>query len=124
MSLMINPHQNVNASISGYVYTGGGLGGGNGNITTATWSTPNPAVTMEQSGVVELRGAKADLVVNGVSLNETLQAIQDRLNILRPNVELEAEWDELRELGEQYRKKEAEFLEKKRAWDILKKQEG
>lgn len=126
MSLTISPHQNVNSAVtgtSGYVFnTAGGIGG---SITAATtWANPNPSVLIEQSGVVELRGAKADLVVNGVSLNDTLQSIQDRLNILRPNVELESEWDELRELGEQYRKKEAEFLEKKRAWDILKKQEG
>lgn len=122
MSQTISPFQNTTSN--GYVYTTpGGLGGGNGTITTATWQNPQPAVTMEQSGVVKLVGAEADVVINGVSLTETLKAIQAQLGILRPNIELEAEWDELQELGDMYRKKEAEFKEKKRAWDILKKME-
>jgi hypothetical protein len=43
---------------------------------------------------------------------------------LRPNRELEAEWDQLRDLGEQYRKLENQLMEKQQAWDILKKKEG
>jgi hypothetical protein len=72
---------------------------------------------------MELRGDQADIVINGVSLNTTLQTIQDRLNMLRPNRELEADWDQLRELGEQYRKLEKQLNEKQQAWDILKKKE-
>jgi hypothetical protein len=75
-----------------------------------------------QGGQLELKGDQADLVINGVSLTETLQLIQDRLNMLRPNTALEAEWDQLRDLGLQYRKLEAELKEKQRAWEILKKQ--
>lgn len=75
----------------------------------------------QNSGVVELRGEKADLVVNGESMMQTLRNIQDRLNMLRPNPELEAEWDQLRALGEQYRKLEAEFKEKSKMWNTLKK---
>jgi hypothetical protein len=73
--------------------------------------------------VVQLSGFDADVVINGVSLNETLKAIQDQLGILRPNIELEAEWDELQELGQLYRQKEAELKEKKRMWDIMKRAE-
>jgi len=43
--------------------------------------------------------------------------------MLRPNCELEADWDQLRELGEQYRNLEKQLMEKQRAWDILKKKE-
>ena len=75
----------------------------------------------QNSGVVELRGQKADIVVNGESMMQTLRNIQDRLNMLRPNPELEAEWDELRALGEQYRKLESEFKEKSKMWNTLKK---
>ena len=75
----------------------------------------------QNSGVVELRGQKADIVVNGESMMQTLRNIQDRLNMLRPNPELEAEWDQLRELGEQYRKLESEFKEKSKMWETLKK---
>jgi hypothetical protein len=113
-----------------YVSGGGGGGGGGGNgvyyagtgtastIANTTWST---AATI-QGGQLELKGDQADVVINGVSLTETLQLIQDRLNMLRPNTALEAEWDQLRELGEQYRRLEAELKEKQRAWEILRKQ--
>lgn len=104
-----------------------GIGGGAGTIVNTTantvWQNPNPAVTIGQSGVVQLSGFDADVVINGVSLNETLKAIQTQLNVLIPNPALEAEWDELKELGELYRKKEAELKEKKRMWDIMKRAE-
>jgi len=99
----------------------------NGGVTTgiaasANWSTAN-TLNVPTSGRMELRGNQADIMINGVSLNDTLQLIQDRLNMLRPNRELEADWDQLRELGEQYRKLEKQLMEKQRAWDILKKKE-
>jgi len=111
----------------GQVHVVGSGVGGSGSLTTgiavgANWSTAN-TLNVPTSGRIELRGNQADIVVNGVSLNDTLKSIQDRLNMLRPNCELETEWDQLRELGEQYRKLEAKLLEKQRAWDILRKQE-
>jgi hypothetical protein len=78
-------------------------------------------ITSQPSGQLELRGEKADVVINGVSLKETLKGIQDRLNILHPNAELESDWNELRKLGEQYRKLEAELLEKQQMWSTLRK---
>jgi hypothetical protein len=94
-----------------------------GYVTTAianpTWSSTTAMLT--PSGQIELKGDQADVVINGVSLTETLKGIQDRLNMLRPNAALEAEWDQLRELGQQYRKLEAELKEKQQAWDILRK---
>ncbi len=86
--------------------------------------TDNTMISVNQSmgsGVVELHGEKADIRVNGESMMQTLRDIQDRLNMLRPNPELEAEWDELRALGEQYRKLESEFKEKSKMWNTLKK---
>jgi hypothetical protein len=95
-----------------------------GYVTTAiadpTWSSTTAMLT--PSGQIELKGDQADVVINGVSLTETLKGIQDRLCMLQPNAALEAEWDQLQELGKQYRKLEAELLEKQRAWEILKKQ--
>ena len=93
-----------------------------GTLSAPTWSTTN-TLNVPTSGRMELRGDQADIVINGVSLNTTLQTIQDRLNMLRPNRELEADWDQLRELGEQYRKLEKQLNEKQQAWDILKKKE-
>lgn len=92
----------------------------NNNITTV-WSN---TLTQTPSGQISLNGEQADILINGTSLNATLKLIQDRLNMLRPNTALEAEWDQLRDLGEQYRNLEAELIEKQRAWDLLRKKEG
>lgn len=121
---------NVGGTTFTGVYVGGGAGGGgNGvyyagtgttsTIANTTWSSNTAMLT--PSGQIELKGDQADLIINGVSLTETLQLIQDRLNMLRPNAVLEAEWNQLRDLGEQYRRLEAELLEKQSMWETLKK---
>jgi hypothetical protein len=126
---MMGPHSiNTLDSISSPAYTissSGTVGGSTiapGSVLTANGSwTPTPTLTVNQGGTIQLDGTNADILINGESLMETLRGIQDRLNMLRPNTELEAEWDELRELGEQYRKLEAEFKEKSKMWNTLKK---
>jgi hypothetical protein len=121
---------NVGGTTFTGVYVGGGVGGGGNGVYYAGTGTAtaiadttrsNTAAVFAPSGQIELKGDQADVVINGVSLTETLQLIQDRLNMLRPNTALEAEWDQLRELGQQYRQLEAELKEKQRAWEILKK---
>ena len=97
------------------------ISSGPSSITTAGSWQPAPTLEVNQSGTIELRGKNADIRVNGESLMETLKGIQGRLNMLRHNTELEAEWDQLRELGDQYRKLEAEFKEKSTMWNTLKK---
>ena len=126
------PHNNITVTGGGsgypsnhvYLVGGGGSGGtlGTSNISASNWTTNT--LTVPPSGRMELQGAQADIVMNGVSLNDTLKLIQDRLCMLRPNRELEQEWDQLRDLGDQYRKLEKQLMEKQRAWDILKKKEG
>jgi hypothetical protein len=90
---------------------------------TPIWTTaatmPN-AMSVGQSGRVDLKGADADITINGVSLAATLKLIQDRLGLLVPNLELEGQFDELRALSEQYQKLEAECREKMRVWNTLK----
>lgn len=83
------------------------------SVSDLTFNGPSSSAT------IDLKGEDADILVNGESLMATLRGIQDRLNILRPNVALEAEWDELRELGEQYRKLEAQLQEKTKMWRQL-----
>jgi hypothetical protein len=61
----------------------------------------------------------SDVNINGISLRETLQKIEQRLNILAPNKELEAQWEELQELGEKYRKLEKELESYNKVWEIL-----
>lgn len=78
-------------------------------------------MTVTQNATIELNGDRADLVINGVSLKDTLTAIESRLAILKPAAELEAEWAELKRLGDEYREMEKEIREKMKSWDILKK---
>ena len=106
-----------------YTISGSGTTMLPGSVLTNNGWAPNPNTTMSisQSGTIQLEGDNADIKVNGESLMGTLRGIQDRLNMLRPNANLEAEWDQLRELGDQYRKLEAEFKEKSKMWNILKK---
>ena len=106
-----------------YTYTGitaGGGGGYGGGTGVGSWSSQG---SVDTAGVLQLNGDKADIKINGISLNETLKTIQERLNILVPNSLLENEWIELKKLGEQYRKLEAELEEKSRMWTALKKTE-
>ena len=106
------------------VITNGGVGSmlGTGLYTTTSsnitngnwpqsWTQPAPKLT--------LNGQDADIEINGVSLTETLKGLQDRLNILRPNADLESRWEQLRDLRQQYQRLEAELLEKERAWAML-----
>ena len=62
-----------------------------------------------------------DIKIKGVSLSDTLERLEERLAILRPNAALEDRWDQLKELGKQYRELEKEILEKEQVWKILKK---
>lgn len=76
--------------------------------------------TTLMAATLELQGEGADIRINGVSLTDVLKNIEQRLNILRPNTELEAEWNQLRALGNRYRQLEAELKEKSRVWEKLK----
>jgi len=60
-----------------------------------------------------------DIVLDGTSLKDTLKGLNDRLAILQVNPELEAEFDELHALAEQYRALEKKLLEKKAIWNAL-----
>lgn len=85
------------------------------------WTDTGTSTVVKPNGRLELNGNNADIVVNGESMIKTLSDIQERLNILRPNQELEDEWDQLRELGEQYRELESQLIEKSKMWATLKK---
>jgi len=82
-------------------------------------NTVDPSFGTVKAGTLTLQGREADIEINGVSLMSVLQGIQERLNILQPNRTLEAEWQELQALGDQYRALEAELLEKQRMWSQL-----
>lgn len=72
--------------------------------------------TTSMSGVLKAE----DIELQGQSVMRTLQDIQQRLNLLVPNLQLETEWHELRALGDAYRELEARCLEKSKMWQQIK----
>lgn len=99
------------------------ISGANVGYSNTMWTTGlsgTSAADLNQSGMLSLKGANADIDINGKSLMKTLEALEDRLNMLTPNPEMEAEWDQLRELGERYRELEQQCREKTQMWDKLK----
>ena len=94
------------------------LTAGSNSIFTISSDGSNPWA--KSSGKISLTGDKADIEVNGKSLMKVLEGLEERLNLLTPNVELESDWEELAELGQKYRELETKIKEKVRTWDILK----
>jgi len=90
--------------------------GGAGVNTTSI----NPWSTYTGTPTLQLNGEGADIKVNGWSLVDAIQKIEERLNILTPNTNLEEEWEELRALGAEYRKLEQHIKDKQATWDRLK----
>ena len=100
------------------------------NLNTITGTSVNSLIgssateynmKVEQSGQIDIRVEKADIRINGKSMNKWMEQVEQRLNILTPNPELEKEWDDLRRLGERYRKLEKKCQEKAKMWEALKK---
>jgi len=87
---------------------------------SVTGTISSAPMTVNRSGKIDLAGEDADIRVNGRSLMNAIDALEQRLNILVPNPELEAEWNELRELGERYRELEKKCKEKGEMWKKLK----
>jgi len=116
------PHTWHSPSGTGNVTISAGTGLNYQSPYTFTSATPNWSIRDESkiSSTIDLKGENADIRINDISLVDTLKTIQDRLNILRPNPELETEWDQLRELGEQYRELEKKLQEQSDMWAKLK----
>jgi hypothetical protein len=106
------------AMTPGYAYTIGP-----NTVSDLNWANAGAgagAMHVNQSGRVTLMGENADIDLNGKSLKTWMERVEERLNILTPNAELEKEWDELRRLGERYRKLEKKCKEKAEMWNKLK----
>jgi hypothetical protein len=87
--------------------------------TSTTTGITNIQSTLRVNGDATFDG---DIAFKGRSLDETLKKIEERLGILIPNVRLEEDWKELKDLRMQYVELEKQLLEKQRVFDILKKQ--
>lgn len=92
-------------------------GGASGSWTNGA-SVAKPALKV--TGDADFDG---NITVQGKNITEALDAIEQRLGIMRPNTALEKEFDELKALGDAYREAEKRFTEQKRVFEILKKQD-
>ena len=127
MSVVLNPTASVTDSITvsstGGPYTFNGTAG----ISVPWTGTSSNTITLDHSWAnhtsakIKLDGPEADIEVNGQSLMTMLRNIEQRLNILQPNPELEKEWEDLRQLGDQYRKLESNIQAKMKTWDAISK---
>lgn len=88
---------------------------------TGTGVGYDPTWNNNASTKIQLNGPGADIEINGESLVGMLKQIEQRLNILKPNPELEKDWEELRALGDQYRELEAKIQAKMETWEKLSK---
>jgi hypothetical protein len=103
---------------SGYTYTTTGTGAG---VVTSPWIATGTTASNNSISVHGDAEFDGDITLKGRSLSEFIESVEQRLNILRPNPDLEAEWDQLRALGEQYRELEKQLTEKSQMWATLKK---
>jgi hypothetical protein len=120
----INGTTHSNISLNGSVLQAGTTSNaiwttGTGGYTINNPYTVNP-MKVDSGGQLSLQGAKADIDINGKSLKTWMERVEERLNILTPNDKLEEEWEELKSLGEQYRRLEQHIRDKQATWDRLK----
>lgn len=78
-----------------------------------------PKVSINEKGIK--MDADCDILVGNTSLKQFMQSIESRLAILIPDPRLETEWQELKELGDQYRLLQNQIQEKMRTWNILQR---
>ena len=102
------------------VWTTSGTGSVNWNQSAVGGIYANPAMEVNQGGKLALKGDNADIDINGKSMVKWMQAMEERMNWMQPNVELEKEWDDLKKLGDRYRKLEQKCKEKAEMWKKLK----
>jgi hypothetical protein len=98
------------------------------NVSTPVWTTTTnntggysfASQAIQPNNTIQIKGENADLLINEKSLKTWMEKVEERLNILTPNPELEKEWDQLRRLGERYRKLEKKCKEQSDMWNKLK----
>ena len=109
-----------NVSLTSPYTVSSGINFPNAVYTTSTVNSPWVQSPPMAGPKIRLEGADADIEINGISLWATMQEIANRLNIMHTNPELETQWQELRELGEQYRKLEQHILDKQATFDRVR----
>ena len=127
-------YNNVPSSNSVLMSTGTSIPINHNTSNTITWGTSTTGTspwistvsvdpnikgnTLLVNGDAEFEG---EVTIKGAKLSEMFEKIEQRLAILHPNEKLEAKWEKLKLLGEQYREMEKEILHAEEMWKILKK---
>jgi len=88
--------------------------------STSTGTSSLPWYTASPSTKISLAGENADVEVNGWSLVQAVKRIEQRLELFQLNPELEKEWQDLKRLGDRYRKLEQRIKDKQATFDRLK----
>jgi len=120
VGMPFGPITAIGSSTSGTYLGSNGSYGATPTWTNGATGVGQAPVTINASGKIDLQGESADITINGTSLLATLAALQERLNWMQPATELEAEWDQLRELGDRYRELEQQCREKSQMWTKLR----
>jgi len=100
-------------AVTDYTYNGGNMS------VTLPSTTLVPQITTG-SGKIKLTGENPDIEIGEHSLMEILEGIRRQLALVKLHPDLEEEFEELRRIGDQYRAKEKELLEKRKVWETLK----
>ena len=87
---------------------------------SGTWTLSDSWQNAPQGGKITLDGENADIEINGRSLMQILDSLEQRLGLLKCREDLEADWSELKDLGDQYRAMVKDIEEKTRMWHTLK----
>lgn len=105
-SSMTLPSNTASITVPNGGYTVGGAGSSGTSWTTGL-SIPTTSAKINANGKMELHGDDADLIINGQSLNKTMQTIQDRLAILIPDPKKLEQFEALKQAYEHYKTLEA-----------------
>lgn len=103
----------------GYVYTTSGTG--NLSWNQSNWPSISTSDTYPSLNVKGDSNFEGDIKIKGKSIADSLEKIEEKLAILRPNEQLEEKWEKLRELRNQYIELEKDIIEKEKIWETLKK---
>lgn len=96
--------------------------GGSGGTYSADniWNTATADI---RPSSIQINGDavfEGNITWQGRDMREWFESVERRLAILQPNVRLEAEYEELAQLRQQYVELERKLLEKQQVFDILK----
>ena len=109
------PPNNISTiSISPTVWTTNNTG------TSGQWLINDTTLTAPTSAKIALKGEDADIEINGRSLMQILDGLEQRLGLLKCREDLEADWSELKALGDRYRAMVEDIEQKTRMWNTLK----